>query len=90
MRSITSAEASRDFDALLEEVENGEVVLVTRDGRPVARVVPEQVSVADRLAEVMEKYPADPEFGDDLERIVRENRALMDDRERRWPWADEV
>ncbi|HET9142852.1 type II toxin-antitoxin system prevent-host-death family antitoxin, partial [Actinophytocola sp.] len=89
MRSMTTTEAAQNFDAVLDEVEHGEVVLVTKDGRPVARIVPERLSVADRLAEVMERYPADPDFGADLERVIRENRELMDDRERKWPWADE-
>jgi prevent-host-death family protein len=40
MREITALEASKDFESLLKQVEEGEVVLVSRDGRPVARITP--------------------------------------------------
>ncbi|MGH2616366.1 MAG: type II toxin-antitoxin system Phd/YefM family antitoxin [Thermomicrobiales bacterium] len=40
MRTIEAEEAETRFGALLKEVENGETVIVTRDGQPVARVSP--------------------------------------------------
>jgi antitoxin (DNA-binding transcriptional repressor) of toxin-antitoxin stability system len=40
MRKIPELEAQADFDCLLDDVENGESVLITRDGRTIARIVP--------------------------------------------------
>lgn len=37
---MTESEASRDLHSLLDIVENGESVLVTRDGKPVATCIP--------------------------------------------------
>lgn len=38
MKVVTASEAHRDFRALLKAVENGEEVLITEDGRVVARL----------------------------------------------------
>lgn len=40
MKSITVRDADKDFSKLLAEVERGEVVLITRDGKPVAELRP--------------------------------------------------
>lgn len=40
MRSVGVHEAKTKLSSLLREVEDGAEVLVTRDGRPVARIVP--------------------------------------------------
>ena len=39
-KTITAAEADRDFSRLLREVREGESYVVTEDGRPVARIAP--------------------------------------------------
>jgi prevent-host-death family protein len=41
MRSIQASEAKTHFLRLLDEVERGETVVITRHGKPVARVIPE-------------------------------------------------
>ena len=43
MRSIQSAEAKARFSSLLDEVERGETIVITRHGKPIARIVPEAV-----------------------------------------------
>lgn len=40
MRTVTLAEASRSFDALLDAVESGESVVITRGGKRVALIRP--------------------------------------------------
>jgi prevent-host-death family protein len=40
MRTVTATEASRSFAALLDEVEQGQTVIVTRGGRRVATIGP--------------------------------------------------
>ena len=37
---VDAGEAARDLDRLLDRAEQGERLVVTRDGRPVARLVP--------------------------------------------------
>jgi antitoxin (DNA-binding transcriptional repressor) of toxin-antitoxin stability system len=85
MRSVTAAAAEENFRALLDAVEQGETVLVVKDGATVAKVVPEQGRVVDRLAEVFERHPADPGFGDHLAETVRDLRASTTEQEREWP-----
>jgi antitoxin (DNA-binding transcriptional repressor) of toxin-antitoxin stability system len=41
MRQIPDLEALADFDRLLEDVERGESILITRNGRTIARILPE-------------------------------------------------
>jgi hypothetical protein len=38
-----------------------------------------------QLVAAMRRYPADPEFADDLEAAVRELRAWSDDQVTEWP-----
>jgi prevent-host-death family protein len=40
MREMTASEASRNFSALLDSVEHGETVNITRSGRRVAQLAP--------------------------------------------------
>jgi prevent-host-death family protein len=40
MRTVTATEASRAFAALLDEVEHGETVVVTRGGKRIATIGP--------------------------------------------------
>jgi prevent-host-death family protein len=40
VRTVTATEASRSFAALLDEVEHGETVVVTRGGRRIATIGP--------------------------------------------------
>ena len=41
MKSVQSADAKARFSSLLDEVERGETVVITRHGKPIARIVPE-------------------------------------------------
>jgi prevent-host-death family protein len=40
MPAYTIAEAERQFEALLDAAERGEEVIITRDGRAIARLIP--------------------------------------------------
>ena len=46
MRSVPVVEAKARFSALLAAVEAGEEIAITRNGRPVARLVPSSVQTA--------------------------------------------
>lgn len=51
MREIQSSDAKARLPQLLDEVERGETIIITRHGRPIARLVPE----ADRRREEVRK-----------------------------------
>lgn len=42
MRAIQASEAKTHLPQLLDEVERGETLIITRHGRPIARLVPER------------------------------------------------
>jgi prevent-host-death family protein len=46
MKTANIAEAKAHFSALLVEVEAGEEVIITRRGKPVARIVPEPAAAS--------------------------------------------
>jgi len=50
MQRIQASEAKTNFLRLLDEVERGESVIITRHGRPVARLVPQREIDAERKA----------------------------------------
>jgi prevent-host-death family protein len=41
MREVQASEAKAHLPQLLDEVERGETIVITRHGRPIARIVPE-------------------------------------------------
>jgi prevent-host-death family protein len=50
MREVQISEAQDDFDRILDEVERGETIAITRNGRIIARLLPvddEAVTVED-------------------------------------------
>jgi len=51
MKTIGVSEARRSFSALLKEVEEGGDVIITRWGRPLARLVAAELDPAARLLE---------------------------------------
>ena len=51
MRTISASEAKTHLPRLLGDVERGETLVITRHGRPIARIVPE----SNRRQEEIEK-----------------------------------
>lgn len=41
MREVQASEAKTHLPRLLDEVERGETIVITRHGRPIARIIPE-------------------------------------------------
>jgi len=58
MREIQASEAKVHLPQLLDDVERGETLIITRHGRPIARIVPEvdrrQEQIDQALAEIQE------------------------------------
>jgi prevent-host-death family protein len=63
MRTVSIREANQNFSRLLKEVEAGETMVITRQGRPVAQLAPRQESRFD-----------DPEFRARFEQLRRRLR----------------
>ena len=60
MVTVTATHAARNFASLLDAVEHGETVVITRDGVPVGRLAPERHTAADRLTAALREHPAEP------------------------------
>jgi prevent-host-death family protein len=85
MITVTATHAARNFAALLDAVEHGETVVVTRDGVPVGRLTPERLTSADRLKAALREHPADAGFADHLVAVHADLRSAFSDEVRGWP-----
>ena len=54
MREIQASEAKAHLPRLLDEVERGETIVITRHGRAIARIVPEVVRRRAEIAQAVE------------------------------------
>jgi prevent-host-death family protein len=83
MRTMTATEASRRFSDLLDAIERGETVTITRGHRPIAEISPaHRRTGADLRAALAATEPPDERFSDD----IAEALALIDNEESD-PWA---
>lgn len=81
MRKMTAIEASRNFSDLLDTVERGETVTITRGHRPVATIGPAVQRTGADLRAALEGMPAlDKGFADD----IAESMALVVERSDTW------
>ncbi len=59
MREVQASEAKTHLPSLLDEVERGETIIITRHGRPIARIVPEadrrQAEIDAAIARIQER-----------------------------------
>lgn len=84
MRTMTATEASRKFSDLLDAIERGETVTITRGHHPVAEIGPARRRTgADLRAALADIEPPDDRFADDINSAV----ALLTTEESD-PWAD--
>jgi prevent-host-death family protein len=64
MRQIQASEAKTKFLQLLDDVERGDTLIITRHGKPIARIVPETELRQAEIREAMEGIRAlRPRFG---------------------------
>lgn len=54
MQTIQASEAKTKFLSILDEVERGASIIVTRHGKPIARIVPEVEIDRERVARAIE------------------------------------
>lgn len=93
MRTITATEASRNFKKLLDAVEDGESIAITRGGETIAEISPRRRKTAKDLFDALDKLdlpPLKPEEVNDLENAIAEARSyITDDSEVRMAWLDD-
>ena len=58
MREIQASEAKTHLPQLLDDVEGGETIVITRHGRPIARLVPDEEQRLARAAAAVEAIRA--------------------------------
>lgn len=68
MRLISATEASRNFSAVLDSVEHGETVVITRGGRRIATLGPAPVAPGRMVKAMLAKHVGtlDEGFADDI------------------------
>ncbi len=85
MRIVTATSASRGFSDILDAVERGEEITITRGGRAIAEIRPlRRRTVADLRTRLADAPGLDPHFEEDLESAT----ALLT-RDEGDPWADD-
>ncbi len=79
MRLIAASEAKAKLLGLLDDVERGETIVVTRHGKPVARLVPDDDAenarrelAVERLRELRKRMPKFT--ADEIAGMIREGR----------------
>jgi prevent-host-death family protein len=55
MREVQASDAKAHLPSLLDAVERGETIIITRHGKPIARIVPE-ASELDRVIADIEEF----------------------------------
>lgn len=82
MKDLSATEAARRFSEVLDAVEHRhETFIVTRNGKPVARIAPASTANGKRVKEIFLAHTPDPEWAGEL----RELRAMLTPEERPWP-----
>jgi len=81
MRTVNATEAARNFSEMLDSVEHRrESYIVTRGGKPVARILPLPTANGRAVKDLLLGYSGDPDWLDELTQL----RASQPIQERRW------
>lgn len=80
MRNVTATEASRSFAALLDSVEAGETVVITRGGQRIVTMTPASAANGQNLLDLLGQ-PTDDDFAADVTAV----RDAAEDRGSAWP-----
>ena len=84
MRTMTATEASRNFSDLLDAIEQGETVTITRGNHPIAEIGPARRRTGSDLRAALAGIQApDDRFAEDIAAAVALLEAERGDR-----WAD--
>ena len=87
MREVTASEASRNFSAVLDSVERGEVIVVTRAGPRVASIAPTPAATGAALNAVLTRWRGAVALDDDFAESIDTARAAASTEDDRDPWT---
>ena len=87
MREVTASEASRNFSAVLDSVERGETIVVTRAGRRVASIAPAPAATGAALNAVLTRWRGAAALDDDFAESIDTARAAASTEDDRDPWT---
>ncbi|BBX96601.1 type II toxin-antitoxin system Phd/YefM family antitoxin [Mycobacterium lacus] len=87
MREVTASEASRNFSAVLDSVERGETIVVTRAGRRVASIAPAPAVTGAALNAVLTRWRGAAALDDDFAESIETARAAASSEGDRDPWT---
>ena len=88
MREVTASEASRNFSAVLDSVERGEIIVVTRAGRRVASIAPAAAATGAALNAVLTRWRGAAALDDDFAEAIDTARAAASPEDDHDPWTD--
>lgn len=71
--TVSASELARNVAALVRRAENGDEIVITRDGRPVATLGPHTKPNGAALVALFDSYGPDPEWAD----LIEEGREAM-------------
>jgi len=77
MITMTATEVSRSFAHVLDEVQHGETVIVTRGGKRIATIGPTEAANGARVLNLLDAHRADEEYARDV-RAARDAVRLDD------------
>lgn len=86
MTTMTAAEASRNFSAVLNRAEHGETITIVRHGRTVATIAPPTKKTGRTLRHSLENSEVPP-FDDDFAADIAAGVSMVID-DMGDPWAD--
>ena len=85
---MTASEAARNFSAVLDAIESGETIVVTRAGRRVAAMAPATTETGAALNEVLDRWAGSNLFDDTFLDRLDDTLAAADPSEDADPWND--
>ena len=87
MREISASEASRNFSAVLDSVEQGETIVVTRAGRRIASIAPAPAATGAALNTVLARWRGAEGFDDTFAESIDAARAAASVEDDTDPWT---
>jgi prevent-host-death family protein len=76
--TYTVQEAQEDFARLLKEAEEGNEVVIARDGKPVARLAAVEAEAAPRRKRVLGQYAGQHYYSDDIFKPLETDEELRE------------
>jgi prevent-host-death family protein len=81
VRTVNATEAARNFSEMLDGVEHrGQTYVVTRGGKPVARITPVPTANGEAVKRLLREHQPDPDWAAEIDAL----RADLPVEERAW------